>query len=143
MPAFGQGVDAIKVPTGFLLTSRRASSGGMSDRSDHCRNWDFLGSDSGPFSLRLVGPHGLSQIVYAYASSAADNGSAFAGLNANTPWWNVTTGIVIFLGRFAQAIPIPAIARSLAAKPPGAPSGRSPNTRSPRDGRLSKLGLSR
>src|SRR5271157_805205 len=67
-------------------------------------------------SLGVGGPHGLSEIVYAYASSAADNGSAFAGLNANTPWWNVTTGIAMFLGRFAHAIPILAIAGSLAAK---------------------------
>src|SRR5208337_3811389 len=66
-------------------------------------------------SLGVGGPHGLSEIVYAYASSAADNGSAFAGLNANTPWFNVTTGIVMFLGRFAHAIPILAIAGSLAA----------------------------
>jgi K+-transporting ATPase ATPase A chain len=67
-------------------------------------------------SLGVGGPHGLSEIVYAFASSAADNGSSFAGLNANTPWFNVTTGIVMFLGRFAHAIPILAIAGSLAAK---------------------------
>ncbi len=67
-------------------------------------------------SLGAGGPHGLSEIVYAYASTASDNGSAFAGLNANTPWYNVTTGIVMFLGRFAHAIPILAIAGSLAAK---------------------------
>jgi len=67
-------------------------------------------------SLGEGGPHGLSEIVYTYASTASDNGSAFAGLNANTPWYNVTTGIVMFLGRFAHAIPILAIAGSLAAK---------------------------
>src|SRR5208282_1599686 len=67
-------------------------------------------------SLGAGGPHGLSEIIYAYASSVSDNGSAFAGLNANTPWYNVTTGIVMFLGRFAHAIPILAIAGSLAAK---------------------------
>ncbi len=67
-------------------------------------------------SLGAGGPHGLTEIVYAYASSAADNGSAFAGLNANTPWWNVTTGLAMFLGRFAHAIPILAIAGSLAGK---------------------------
>ncbi|RBP10355.1 K+-transporting ATPase ATPase A chain [Roseiarcus fermentans] len=73
-------------------------------------------------SLGAGGPHGLSEIVYAYASSAADNGSAFAGLNANTPWWNVTTGVAMFLGRFAHAIPILAIAGSLAAKKKAMPS---------------------
>jgi K+-transporting ATPase ATPase A chain len=67
-------------------------------------------------SLGEGGPHGLSEIVYAYASTASDNGSGFAGLNANTPWYNVTTGIVMFLGRFAHAIPILAIAGSLTAK---------------------------
>ncbi len=73
-------------------------------------------------SLGAGGPHGLSEIVYAYASSAADNGSAFAGLNANTPWWNVTTALAMFLGRFAHAIPILAIAGSLAAKRKAKPS---------------------
>ena len=73
-------------------------------------------------SLGAGGPHGLSEIVYAYASSAADNGSAFAGLNANTPWYNVTTGVTMFFGRFAHAIPILAIAGSLAAKKKAKPS---------------------
>jgi len=73
-------------------------------------------------SVGTGGPHGLSEIVYAYASSAADNGSAFAGLNANTPWWNVTTGVAMFLGRFAHAIPILAIAGSLAVKKKAMPS---------------------
>jgi potassium-transporting ATPase potassium-binding subunit len=63
-------------------------------------------------SLGVGGPHGLSEIVYAYASSAADNGSSFARLNANAPWYNVTTGIVMYFGRVAHAIPILAIAGS-------------------------------
>ena len=73
-------------------------------------------------SLGAAGPHGLSEIVYAYASSAADNGSSFAGLSANTPWYNVTTGVAMFFGRFAHAIPILAIAGSLAAKKKAKPS---------------------
>jgi K+-transporting ATPase ATPase A chain len=73
-------------------------------------------------SLGAAGPHGLSEIVYAYASTVSDNGSAFAGLNANTPWYNVTTGIAMFLGRFAHATPILAIAGSLAAKNKSIPS---------------------
>ena len=73
-------------------------------------------------SLGVGGPHGLSEIVYAYASSAADNGSSFAGLNANTPWYNITTGLSMFFGRFAHAIPILAIAGSLAAKKKAKPS---------------------
>ena len=73
-------------------------------------------------SLGAAGPHGLSEIVYAYASSAADNGSSFAGLSANTPWYNVTTGVAMFFGRFAHAIPILVIAGSLAAKKKAKPS---------------------
>lgn len=63
------------------------------------------------------GPHGLSEILYAYSSATGNNGSAFAGLTANTPWYNTTLGIAMLLGRFAYAIPVLAIAGSLAAKP--------------------------
>lgn len=73
-------------------------------------------------SLANPGPHGLSEILYAYSSAAGNNGSAFAGLNANTPWWNTTLGIAMLLGRFGYAIPVLAIAGSLAAKPRLAPS---------------------
>jgi potassium-transporting ATPase potassium-binding subunit len=82
-------------------------------------------------SLGVGGPHGLSEIVYAYASSAADNGSSFAGLNANTPWYNVTTGVAMFFGRFAHAIPILAIAGSLAAKKKAKPSAGTMPTDGP------------
>jgi K+-transporting ATPase ATPase A chain len=82
-------------------------------------------------SLGVGGPHGLSEIVYAYASSAADNGSSFAGLNANTLWYNVTTGVVMFFGRFAHAIPILAIAGSLAAKTKAKPSAGTMPTDGP------------
>jgi K+-transporting ATPase ATPase A chain len=67
-------------------------------------------------SLNNAGPHGLSEIVYAYASANANNGSAFAGLNGNTPWFNTTLGIVMLLGRFAYVIPVLALAGGLAAK---------------------------
>ena len=67
-------------------------------------------------SLANAGPHGLSEILYAYSSAAGNNGSAFAGLNANTPWFNTTMGIAMFLGRFAYIVPMMAIAGSLAAK---------------------------
>ncbi|MGH6964776.1 MAG: potassium-transporting ATPase subunit KdpA [Phenylobacterium sp.] len=63
------------------------------------------------------GPHGLSEILYAYSSATGNNGSAFAGLTANTPWYNTTLGIAMLLGRFAYIIPMMAIAGSLAAKP--------------------------
>jgi len=68
-------------------------------------------------SLGNAGPHGLSEILYAYTSAAANNGSAFAGLNANTPWYNITIGIVILLGRYVSMIALLAISGSLLAKP--------------------------
>jgi K+-transporting ATPase ATPase A chain len=67
--------------------------------------------------LANPGAHGLSEILYAYTSATGNNGSAFAGLTANTPWWNTTLGIAMLLGRFAYMIPVLAIAGSLAAKP--------------------------
>ncbi|SFI08873.1 K+-transporting ATPase ATPase A chain [Bosea sp. OK403] len=63
------------------------------------------------------GPRGLSEILYAYSSAAGNNGSAFAGLTANTPWWNTTLAIGMLLGRFAYIVPVLAIAGALAAKP--------------------------
>ncbi len=67
-------------------------------------------------SLANAGPHGLTEILYAYSSAAGNNGSAFAGLSANTPWFNTTLGIAMLLGRFAYVIPVMALAGSLAAK---------------------------
>ncbi|WP_159719019.1 potassium-transporting ATPase subunit KdpA [Geminicoccus flavidas] len=66
--------------------------------------------------LGNAGPHGLSEILYAYSSAAGNNGSAFASLSANTPWWNTTLGLAMLLGRFAYIVPMMAIAGSLAAK---------------------------
>jgi K+-transporting ATPase ATPase A chain len=82
-------------------------------------------------SLGVGGPHGLSEIVYAYASSVADSGSSFAGLSANTLWYNITTGLAMFFGRFAHAIPILAIAGSLAAKKRAKPSAGTMPTDGP------------
>jgi len=67
-------------------------------------------------SLGNSGPHGLSEIIYLFASSNANNGSAFAGINGNTLWFNTTGGLAMLLGRFAYAIPMLALAGSLAAK---------------------------
>jgi potassium-transporting ATPase potassium-binding subunit len=67
-------------------------------------------------SMNNSGPHGLSEILYAYASANANNGSAFAGLNGNTLWFNTTLGLAMLLGRFAYVIPVLALAGSLAAK---------------------------
>ncbi|MBV8474097.1 MAG: potassium-transporting ATPase subunit KdpA [Hyphomicrobiales bacterium] len=67
-------------------------------------------------SLNNAGPHGLSEILYAFASTNANNGSAFAGLNGNTPWFNTTLGLSMLFGRFCYVIPVLALAGSLAAK---------------------------
>ena len=67
-------------------------------------------------SLANHGPHGLSEILYAYTSATGNNGSAFAGLNANTHWYNYSLGVAMFFGRFMMAIPMLAIAGSLAGK---------------------------
>jgi len=66
--------------------------------------------------LNNSGPHGLSEILYAYSSCVGNNGSAFAGLSANTPWYNTTLGIAMLFGRFLMIIPIMALAGSLAQK---------------------------
>jgi K+-transporting ATPase ATPase A chain len=67
-------------------------------------------------SLGNAGPHGLTEILYAFASTNANNGSAFAGLSGNTPWFNTTLGLAMFLGRFAYVIPVLALAGSFAKK---------------------------
>ena len=80
-------------------------------------------------SLNNTGPHGLSEVLYAYASANANNGSAFAGLNGNTPWFNTTLGIVMLTGRFAYVIPVLALAGGLAGKKKAPPSaGTFPTT---------------
>jgi K+-transporting ATPase ATPase A chain len=73
-------------------------------------------STMGLSSLNNAGPHGLSEILYAYASAAGNNGSAFAGLNANTVFYNVTLGFGMLIGRFGVIIPVMAIAGSMAKK---------------------------
>jgi K+-transporting ATPase ATPase A chain len=62
------------------------------------------------------GPHGFSEILYAYSSATGNNGSAFAGLTANAPWYNNTLAVAMLFGRFAMIIPILALAGSLARK---------------------------
>ncbi len=72
-----------------------------------------------PFAVASIGtggPHGLSEMLYAYTSAAGNNGSAFGGLSANTAWYNATLGIAMLLGRFAYVVPVLAIAGSLAVK---------------------------
>jgi K+-transporting ATPase ATPase A chain len=73
-------------------------------------------SEWGLAGLNNTGPHGLSEILYAYSSCVGNNGSAFAGLTANTPWYNTTLGIAMLFGRFLMIVPIMALAGSLAQK---------------------------
>ena len=75
----------------------------------------------GVSSVNNAGPHGLSEILYAYSEAAGNNGSAFAGLNANTPWYNVTLGLTMLIGRFLMIVPALAIAGSLVGKKAVAP----------------------
>lgn len=72
--------------------------------------------------LMHAGPHGLSEILYGYTSATANNGSAFAGLTANAPWWNTTLGVAMAMGRFLPIVAVLAIAGALVAKPKLAPS---------------------
>ncbi len=73
---------------------------------------------TGPATANLNnnGPHGLSEILYAYSSGTGNNGSALAGLSANTPWYNLTIGLAMLIGRFLMIIPLLAVAGSLAQK---------------------------
>jgi len=87
-------------------------------------------SSYGLSSLNNAGPHGFSEILYAYSSAAGNNGSAFAGLNANTLFYNLTLGFTMLIGRFGVIIPILAIAGSLASKkttPPSSGTFRTDN----------------
>jgi K+-transporting ATPase ATPase A chain len=73
-------------------------------------------TDAGLAGPANQGPHGFSEILYAYTSATANNGSAFAGISANTMFYNTTIGFAMFIGRFLMIVPMVAIAGSLAAK---------------------------
>jgi K+-transporting ATPase ATPase A chain len=78
--------------------------------------WSMLA----PYALSSLGNngiHGYSEVLYAFTSGAADNGSAFAGLNSNTPWFNLAIAAVIFIGRYPPIIFLMAVAGSVASKP--------------------------
>jgi len=79
----------------------------------------------GLFGLNNAGPHGLSEMLYAYSSGTGNNGSAFAGLTANTYWYNTTIGMAMLIGRFIMIIPALALAGNLARKKPTAATGGS------------------
>lgn len=72
--------------------------------------------ETGVASMGNAGPHGFSEALYAYVSGTANNGSAFGGLSGNTPWYNVTIGLAMLVGRFAMIVPVMALAGSLVGK---------------------------
>ncbi|MFY9656922.1 MAG: potassium-transporting ATPase subunit KdpA [Methylocystis sp.] len=82
-------------------------------------------------SLGNSGPHGLSEVLYAFASTNANNGSAFAGLTGNTLWFNTALGLAMFIGRFAYVAPVLALAGSFAAKKKAPPSAGTFPTHGP------------
>jgi K+-transporting ATPase ATPase A chain len=75
-----------------------------------------LAPNMGLSALTNKGPHGLSEILYAYTSATGNNGSAFAGLNSNTHWYNLSLGLAMFMGRFLMIVPMLAVAGNLAGK---------------------------
>jgi K+-transporting ATPase ATPase A chain len=75
-----------------------------------------VSTQSGLSALTNKGPHGLSEILYAFASCSGNNGSAFAGLSTNTPFYNVLLSLAMLVGRFSVIIPMLAIAGSMAGK---------------------------
>jgi potassium-transporting ATPase potassium-binding subunit len=77
--------------------------------------WAIVGK-WGLAGLNNSGPHGLTEILYAYSSAAGNNGSAFAGLSANTPWYNTTLGLAMLFGRFIMIVPVMALAGSMGRK---------------------------
>ena len=83
----------------------------------------------GTAAMNNAGPHGFSEALYAYTSGTANNGSAFAGLSANVPFWNTTLGMAMFMGRFLMIVPMLAVAGSLVQKKIApASSGTFPTT---------------
>jgi K+-transporting ATPase ATPase A chain len=87
-------------------------------------------SNAGLSGLNNSGPHGLSEILYAFSSAAGNNGSAFAGLNANTVFYNISLGLGMLIGRFGVIIPVLAIAGNMAVKnvtPPSSGTFRTDN----------------
>jgi K+-transporting ATPase ATPase A chain len=88
-------------------------------------------TEAGLSSRANMGPHGFSEILYAFTSGAGNNGSAFAGLNANTPFYNLLIGIAMWVGRFGVILPVLAIAGSMAGKRVAPPSAGTFPTDSP------------
>ena len=83
-----------------------------------------LAPSFGTSQLNNAGPHGLSEILYAFTSGTGNNGSAFAGISANTYWYNTTIGMAMLIGRFLMIVPMLAVAGNLATQEAGAAVAR-------------------
>jgi potassium-transporting ATPase potassium-binding subunit len=99
----------VELPKGGSLAWLNSWPGGAYGASDA-----VYGATTG--NLNNTGPHGFSEIFYAYASGTGNNGSAFAGLTGNTPWYNTTIGLAMLIGRFLMIVPLLAMAGALARK---------------------------
>ena len=86
---------------------------------------------AGTATIFNPGPHGFSEVLYAFSSAGNNNGSAFAGLGANTPFYNVMLGLAMLIGRFVIDVPVLALAGSLAAKKISAASAGTLPTHTP------------
>ena len=105
----GKKIESYDVKMAMLALLILASTFSASPRGRSVSKWGLAG-------LNNTGPHGLSEILYAFSSGTGNNGSAFAGLTANTPWYNTTLGIAMLIGRFLMIVPILALAGSLVQK---------------------------
>jgi K+-transporting ATPase ATPase A chain len=88
-------------------------------------------TDAGKAAIANPGAHGFSELLYALTSAANNNGSAFAGVSVNTPFWNVLLGVAMWFGRFAVIVPVMAMAGSLAAKKKLSPGAGTMPTHGP------------
>jgi len=88
----------------------------MSSRMHFAKNGYWNPPGEATANTNNGGPHGFSEIMYTYSSGTGNNGSAFAGISANTPWYNLTIGLAMWIGRFLIIVPMLAVAGSLAAK---------------------------
>jgi K+-transporting ATPase ATPase A chain len=100
----------------ILMAASILGFAGVSSVAPFARNGYLNPPGPATANVNNQGPHGFSEILYAYTSATGNNGSAFAGINANTPWYNLTIGLATLVGRFLFIIPMLAVAGSLAAK---------------------------
>jgi K+-transporting ATPase ATPase A chain len=113
----------VNLPPGQNSTAVDANSKEAAQMMDSAASWNLVnGSNPSLFyggtynNVNNLGPHGFSEILYAYASTTGNNGSAFAGITANTPYYNLTLGLAMLIGRFLMIIPLLALAGSLVSK---------------------------